>query len=80
MGEKHQSKDADALIVYHSPVRHGAKERPGNTAFFVTEAEASFLEEGPNPKVNVDTRWLVGRWLDMDGGEENTKQRLRSAG
>ena len=48
---------------------------------FVTKAEASFLEEGPNPKVNVDTRWLVGRWLDMDGGgEENTKQKSRPSG
>ena len=44
---------------------------------FVTKAEASFLEEGPNPKVNFDTRWLVGRWLDMDGsGTEITTSRI----
>ena len=54
---------------------HGAKMRPGKTEFLVTKAEASFLEEGPNPKLNVDTRWLVVRWRDVDGGgEENTKQ------
>ena len=45
---------------------------------FVTKVEASFLEEGPNPKVDFDARWLVGRWLDMDGsGEEYTKQMSR---
>ena len=55
--------------------------RPGKTEFCVTKAEASFMEESPNPKVNVDTRWLVGRWLDMDGGgEENAKQKSRPAG
>ena len=47
----------------------------------MTEAEASFWEEGSDPKVNLDTRWLVGRWLDIDdGGEENTKQKSRPAG
>ena len=55
--------------------------RPGKTKSLVTKAVASFLEEGPNPKVNFDTRWLVGRWLDIDGsGEEYTKQKSRPAG
>ena len=54
----------------------GGKMRPENTEFLVTKAEASFMEESPNPKLNVDPRWSVVRWLDMDGsGEENTKQR-----
>ena len=40
-----------------------------------------FATTFPNPKLNVVTWWFFGGWLDMDcGGEENMKQRLRSAG
>ena len=58
-----------------------SKDAPRQNWVFETKVEASFLEEGPNPKVDFDARWLVGRWLDMDGsGEEFTKQKSRPAG
>ena len=81
MGQKHQSRDADAHIMYQSLGRHRAKMLPGKLKFLVVKAEASFVEESPNPKIHVVTRWFLGRWLDTEGGgEENTKQRLRSSG
>ena len=50
--------------------------RPGKPEFLVVKAEASFMEESPNPKIHVGSMWLLGGWLDMDGGgEENTKRR-----
>ena len=51
-----QRKDVDAHIV---KVWRGNKQRmrPGKTEFWVTKAEAKFLEESQHPKLNVDTRW-----------------------
>ena len=63
------------LTLCTSLERQQAKMRSGKTEFLVTEAEASLMEESPNPKIHVVTRWFLGRWLDMvRGGEENTKQ------
>ena len=49
--------------------------RPGKTAFFVTKAEASFMEESPNPKLNVFFRggyWYGGStWTAVEKRTRN---------
>ena len=56
--------------------------RPGNTEFLVTKAEASFMEESPNPKLNVDPRchWYGGStWTAVEKRTRNREANLAHA-